>query len=205
VAPDIRVEDLSRTANEVCKTVEGVDTRADVLAASRTLEAAKRDRQAVTYTYFPTLDLTSSLSYTNATLISPNGEHVNWSVAGILVWPIYDGGIRYGLRKINEGAVTIANEQLVQKKRDATLQIVQADRSIVVAEANVQVATTARDVARESARLARLAFVNGSGTSFDLVDNTRRLREAEIDLLIREFRVFQARLTAYLARANCSI
>jgi outer membrane protein TolC len=69
----------------------------------------------------------------------------------------------------------------------------------------VQVAITARDVARESARLARLAFVSGSGTSFDLVDNTRRLREAEIDLLIREFRVVQAQLTAYLTRANCSI
>jgi hypothetical protein len=37
------------------------------------------------------------------------------------------------------------------------------------------------------------------------VDSARALREAEIDLLIRQFQVFQARLTAFLSKANCSI
>ena len=65
--------------------------------------------------------------------------------------------------------------------------------------------TTARNIAKESQRLSRLAFINGNGTSFDLVDSARRLREAEIDVLIKEFQVFQARLTAFLSRSNCAI
>ena len=135
----------------------------------------------------------------------PNGEHVSWTIGGQLGWTLYDGGDRYGLRHFNEAALTIARETLTQKKRDVTLQVTQADRGIVVAQANFVVATSARDVAKEQARLSRLAFVNGSGTSFDLVDSARLLRQAEIDLLIKDFQVFQARLTAFLARANCAI
>ncbi len=205
VATSIGVDDLERTASSVCQVVDPTEARADIRSASMAVAAAERDRTSVDYKYLPSVDLASSLSYVNSTLISPNGNHVNWTLGGQLTWLLYDGGDRYGLRRSNEAALTIARETLTQKKRDVTLQVTQADRAITVAQVNLAVARTARDVAKEQARLSRLAFVNGSGTSFDLIDSTSKLRQAEIDLLIKDFQVFQARLTAFLARANCMI
>ena len=96
VAADIHLEELRETAAQICTLVDGVDTRSDILAAKGSVNAADRDRKAIDYTYLPTLDLTSTLSYTNTVSFSPNGEHVNWTVAGQLSWLLYDGGDRYG-------------------------------------------------------------------------------------------------------------
>ncbi|HVU05468.1 MAG TPA: TolC family protein [Polyangiaceae bacterium] len=205
VAETVRLEDLEGTANSVCKPVDSVDARSDVVAAQKSVAAAERDRQQVDYLYAPTIDLISTLGYNERAYRNPNNEHLFWTVGAQLLWPLYDGGDRYGQRKTTEAATTIARETLTQKKRDATLQLVQSERSVLVAAANLEVAQHARDIAAESARLSKVAFVNGSGTSFDLVDSARRLREAEIDLLIKEFQVLQARLTAYITRSNCSI
>jgi outer membrane protein TolC len=205
VSPEIRVEDLEHTASSVCTVIPSLDARADIQSAHESVTAAERDKKGVDYQFLPTLDFTSSLSYVNSTVFSPNGNHVNWTIGGQLGWTLYDGGDRYGQRRFNEAATTIAREQFTQKKRDATLQLVQADRAIAVAKTNLEVSKASRDLAKEAARLSRLAFVNGSGTSFDLVDNAKKLREAEIDLLIKDFQLFQATLTAFLARTNCSI
>lgn len=204
VSADIRVEDLERTAGEVCRPIESLEARADIRSAAKAVDAAVRDQKSVDFTYVPTLDLVSSLGYTSLSARSPNNEHLTWTIGGQLVWPLYDGGDRYGLKRYNEAAVAIAREQLTQQKRTLVLQVLQADRAIAVAQATLEVSRSSRDLAKESARLSRLAFVNGSGTSFDLVDSARKLREAEIDLLIKDFQVFQARLTAFLARANCA-
>jgi outer membrane protein TolC len=205
VSPELRVEDLERTASSVCKPLDGVEGRSDILSAERNVHAAERDRNAIDYLYLPTVNLRSSVGLTSNEGASANGKPVTWTIGGNLLWPLYDGGDRYGQRRFTQAAETIAREELTQKKRDAILQLTQADRGVVVARANLEVSTQARNIAKEQARLSRLAFINGNGTSFDLVDSARRLREAEIDLLIKEFQVFQARLTAFLSRANCTI
>jgi outer membrane protein TolC len=204
VSTDLRVEDLERTTSSVCKPIGGLEYRSDIRAAERNVQAAHRDRNAVDYLYAPTVDLVSHLGYTG--YLSPGNTSVTqWTIGAQLGWTLYDGGDRYGQKLFSTAAETVARETLTQNKRDAVLQLTQADRAIVVAQANLEVSTTARNIAKESARLSRLAFINGNGTSFDLVDSARRLREAEIDLLIKQFQVFQARLVAYLSRANCTI
>jgi outer membrane protein TolC len=209
VSTDLRVEDLERTASSACKSVGDLNARSDVLSAQHNVLAAKRDRNAVDYTFLPTVDLVSHLSYANPYTLTVNGSSLGnltqWTIGAQLNWTLFDGGDRYSQIQSTDAAETIASEQLTQKKRDATLQLTQADRAILVAQASLEVSTSARDVAKEQARLARLAFINGSGTSFDLVDSARALREAEIDLLIKQFQVFQARLTAFLSKANCTI
>ena len=89
--------------------------------------------------------------------------------------------------------------------RNARLQAVQAQRAVVVAEANFAVSRQARDIASDSARLSRIAFVHGTGTSFDLVESARRQRLSEIDVTIQEFEVVRARIAALLALSNCSL
>jgi outer membrane protein TolC len=83
--------------------------------------------------------------------------------------------------------------------------VAQATRAVQVADANFQVAQKARDIAKESARLSRIAFINGSGTSFDLVDTESTLRSAELDVAIKEFELVRAKIAAFLALAACDV
>jgi outer membrane protein TolC len=72
-----------------------------------------------------------------------------------------------------------------------------------VADDNRRVAERGRDLARETERLSRIAFQAGTGTSLDLIESGRRLREAESQLALQEFGVVQARLAALLALSRC--
>ena len=78
-------------------------------------------------------------------------------------------------------------------------------RAVKVAKVNLEVFAKSREIAAETARLARVAFINGSGTSFDLVDTASRQRQAEIDLTVREFELLRARVAAFLALASCKV
>lgn len=205
VSPNVRVEELEQTAFGFCRPVPSVESRADVRAAVKSLDAAKKDRTTADYTFVPTVDLVSQLGYYSFQFRSPSLDHLSWYAGATATWLLFDGGDRYGQRRQKEALRTIAQETLTQTQRKATLEAIQAERNILVARATLEVASSARDIAKESARLSRVAFMNGSGTSFDLVDSAKRLREAEIDLLNKQFGVFQAEIAAFLAKADCSI
>ena len=108
-------------------------------------------------------------------------------------------------RDVNVANASVARQQLTDTTRRARLEAAQAQRAVTVAESNFGVSRQARDIAVESARLARIAFMHGTGTSFDLVDSARRQRLAEIDVTIKEFEVVRARIAALLALSNCSL
>jgi multidrug efflux system outer membrane protein len=147
----------------------------------------------------------SNLTYFSTEVSSANREHVTWTIGGVLSWPLYDGGLRYGSRATAQGQYRVAREQLTQAKREARFEVSQALRGVQVAESNLTVSRRSREIASENARLSRISFLNGSGTSFDLVDTSRRLREAELDLAIKEFEVVRARVTALLALSTCDV
>jgi len=94
---------------------------------------------------------------------------------------------------------------LAETRRGATLQVTQALRSVQVAEANLAVAAKTREINAETARLSKISFLNGSGTSFDLVLTESQLRVSEADLAVREFDVLQAKIAALLALSTCEL
>ena len=87
--------------------------------------------------------------------------------------------------------------------RSAKVEVTQAQRSVTVANDALTVAKRARELAAETDRLSQRAFEAGAGTSFDLVDASRRLREAELSLAVRELEMVRAKITALLATASC--
>ena len=174
-------------------------------AAQANLSISERREKGTDWSYWPTVDAVSTLTYGSNDAATANGEHVTWTVGGVLTWQLYDGGFRYGTRKSQQADIQIARESLTDTQRRAQIEVTQAMRSVKVAEANLAVSTRARDIASETARLSKVAFLNGSGTSFDLVDTARRLREAELDLAIKEFEVVRARIAAFLSLASCDI
>ena len=70
---------------------------------------------------------------------------------------------------------------------------------------HLAVAGKSRQLATESARLARIAFVSGFGNSFDLIDADRRLRSADLDLAVKEFELIRAQIAALLALSDCDL
>jgi outer membrane protein TolC len=206
VTRDIRIDQLATDAKSSCRQEQNVASRPDVRAAQANVELAARKGDGNDWRYWPTVDAVSSLTYwSHHNDISPNGDPVTWTVGGLLTWQLYDGGLRYAQRDVDKADVLLAQEQLTDTRRRAEIEITQAARAVRVAEQNLAVSARSREIAAETARLSKVAYLNGSGTSFDLVDTARRLREAELDLAIKEFEVLRARIAALLALASCNV
>lgn len=204
VAPDISLDSLAQEARNSCKQ-ETIDTRLDIRAAEANVDLARRNVKSVDYLYVPTIDGVSSATYWSDADRTANGEHVTWTIGAVLSWNIYDGGYRYGTKQINEAQLSIAQETVTDRKRAARVEVEQAARSIRVAEAALAVSTRAAEIARQSARFAQITFLNGTGTSFDMVDTARTQREAELDVTLKEFELLRAKITAFLSLASCDV
>lgn len=204
VSPAVQLQDLVRTATQICRPLQTIESRADILAAAKSLDAAKQDRKTVDYSFAPTVDVGASAGYFSFPFRSPSLDHWALYAGATAKWVIFDGGDRYGQRRQSEAKESTAREELIKTQRAAALETVRAERGILVARATLDVSTKTRDIAKEQARLSQIAFLNGSGTSLELVDSTSKLRAAEIDVLTKEFGVFQAELAAFLAKADCS-
>jgi outer membrane protein TolC len=204
VTPSIQLDALANDAKNTCRPSSDVMGRADVRAAEASVNVSKRNEAEVSKTYWPTVDAVSSLTYWSPES-AINNEHVTWSIGGVLSWTLYDGGLRYGTREQRTAETRIASEQLSEAKRQARLEVTQAFRAVKSGEATLAVAARTREIARETARLTKVAYLNGSGTSFDLVDTARRQREAELDFTIKEFDVLRAKIAALLALAACDV
>jgi len=202
VAPQIKVDGLAADAKSVCSPVGDPEQRSDVRAAKLNVEVSERAAESVELGLAPTVDAVSDFTYTT----DPRSPRpVLWSIGALLTVPLYDGGRLGAERDANVASANVARQQLTDATRRARLEAMQAQRSVEVAESNFTVSRQARDIAQESARLARIAFVHGTGTSFDLVESARRQRLGEIDVTIKEFEVVRARIAALLALSNCSL
>jgi outer membrane protein TolC len=204
VTPDIRLDALASDAKTSCRTEKDIATRPDVKAAKAKIALAERDIGAVDADYWPRLDAYSELgAYPRRN--PTNNKFLTWNIGAVLAWNLYDGGARYGQKGGAEATVRLARETATETQRRAQLEVNQSLRGVKVAEANLAVSSRAREIAVETARLAKVAYINGSGTSFDLVDTARRQRDAELDFAVKEFDVLRARIAALLALASCNL
>lgn len=100
--------------------------------------------------------------------------------------------------------VDIAEQNLEALRRQATVQVTQARRSIEVADRSREIASTARELAIENDRLIRIGYQEGQNTSLELVLAATALREAEINFALREFDTVSARIAALLTLSTCT-
>jgi outer membrane protein TolC len=203
VTPDIRLDALADDARASCRAEQDVSRRSDVKAATANLRLVERQKGSVDWAYWPTLEAGSTFAYTRSDF--PSGKNFSWTIGANLNWTLYDGGLRYGQKDEAIANERIAREQLSDTKRKAELQVTQAFRAVQVAETNLGISARAREIAAETARLARIQFMSGTGTSFDLVDRATRLAQAEQDLAAKQFEVLRARVAALLALASCDV
>jgi outer membrane protein, multidrug efflux system len=201
VAPSVNVGALASSAMESCHAVADLDRRPDIAQAQMQLDVAKRNLQNVWYSFLPTVSVSSTLSA--ASPVSAGFPNPLWNVQGSLEVPIWDGGTRYGNLRNARAAQDIATQQLEALRRQAIVQIEQAQRQLVVAEASDRVATEQRDLAQQNDTMTQTAYAVGQGTSLELVTASEAHRQAEINLALQDFNVVKARLLALLALATC--
>src|SRR5262249_18191540 len=126
-----------------------------------------------------------------------------WNIQAVLSIPLWEGGARYGQLRDTQAQEREAEQNLESLRRSAAVQLEQARRNIDVTETSRKVAADARALAAETDRLVRTGYVEGQGTSLELVTAAAALRQADINLALKEFDVVRARVFAVLALANC--
>lgn len=201
VPVNVDISGLERDARNTCKPATSIEARPDIAALGTRVDVAHRGVSDVKYQFAPTVDVRSSLASTTIdTGASPN---TTWNVQAVLSVPLFEGGARYGNLRDALAQEDIAMQNLEAGRRSGIVQVTQAQRGVTVAEDRRDVATSARDLAAETDRLTRLAYQEGRGTSLELITAAQALREAEIQLALREFEVVNARVLSVLALATC--
>jgi multidrug efflux system outer membrane protein len=203
VTKDLNLDGLVQDAINTCKVAPSVEDRADVAAARTKLLVAKRRVDDVYYLFAPTLNAESLATYETAIPSSAGTTVSSWNIEAVLTVPLWDGGVRYGSLRQTRALEDEALQTLESTRRQAIVQVEQARRSVTVAENAQMVATNARVLAAENDRLTRVGYIEGQGTSLELVTAAAALREADITLALRQFDLVKARVTAILALANC--
>jgi multidrug efflux system outer membrane protein len=202
VSADVDISGLAKDAGTSCRAVSSVDERSDVAAARANLDVAKRNLRNVWYTYIPTVTAQSTVAGMSPPPVGyPNPT---WNIQGVLQVPIWDGGTRYGNLRNARAAEDIAAQQLEALRRQAIVQVQQAQRQLVVAEESARVAREQRDLAAQNDQMTQLGYMTGQGTSLELVTASEAHRQAELNLALLEFNVVKARLLAILALATCA-
>jgi outer membrane protein TolC len=203
LTPDIKLDQLRADARSTCQTSTNPLERADVRAAAAGAAIAERNVRSVMFDHLPTIDFVSNFNHTT------NGSiafvQTTWTIGAALTWRLYDGGLRYGEKRLNQALLTQAQENTRRTERLATIQASQAVRGVSVAQASLELSQETQKIAQESAHLAKAKFLNGSGTSFDMVDTQRAAREAELDVTVKEFELLRAEIIAFLALASCDL
>lgn len=194
------LEGLEADARAICQPTS-LEDRADLRAARATVELAEREVTDADLLYLPTAEISTTATLSSEQLATT--EHVAWNVQALLTIPIWDGGARYGAHRAAVAGVDQARQRALGATRVASVEAAQSRRGVEVAEQSLVVARTSRDLAKEVERLSQRAWEAGAGTSFDLVDASRRLREAELQLAVREFELVRAKIAALLVASSC--
>jgi len=201
VPPNVDLNGLETSARGSCKQAKDLNERADIAALHGRVEVAHRLVNDVKYQFSPTVDVRSGMNTTS--IVVPNAPNTTWNIQAVLTVPIWDGGARYGNLRDTKAQEVQAENRLEAARRQAQIQVTQAHRAVSVAEDRRKVAVATRDLAIENDRLTRTSYLEGRGTSLELITAAQALREAEIQLAVRDFDLVRARVAAVLALAIC--
>jgi outer membrane protein TolC len=201
VSKGINLDGLEQEALRSCKATSSLEQRSDIAAARQRVHVASRNYDNVKLQFLPVLNAQSALATTTApTAPLPT---TTWNIQAILTIPLWEGGARYGQLRDTRAQEYEAEMNLEALRRTASVQLEQARRNVDVTEQSRKVAADARALSAETDRLVRTGYMEGQGTSLELVTAAAQLRQAEINLALKEFDVVRARVLAVLSLATC--
>ncbi len=198
--PDLDLDGFEQAVATTCRLGKDIEQRPDVAAAKGRLAIAERAITDAKLQFAPYIGVSSQVGYQSATTLGPSDT---WSVTATLTLPLYDGGARYGALRDAKAAADQAQQALTALRVDAMFEAARAARAIGVDTAARDVAKQQRDLAARIDQRTREGYVDGVGTSLDLVTSAQALRAAEINLVLLDFQLAQARAGAVLVDSEC--
>ena len=213
VSPTISLNTIETSVRTMCHVGKPED-RADIRAAQQQLEVNRRQVTETRLGFLPTASIDGTLSTgTSGQQVEysipglpqqqqPTNRNYVWSIRAVITIPLFEGS-RYGELALNRATRDQQEVRVESLTRQARLEVTQANRAIEVAEQSRANSEAARDLSKETARLTQIAYEAGTATSFELVDASRRQRETELDLVVKEFELLKAKIAALLAVAVC--
>jgi outer membrane protein TolC len=197
---DLSLDKFDAAVARTCHLNDDIERRPDVAAARLRAEVAERGVHDAELMFSPSISVGSQLARATAAVLAPL---TTFNAEAVLSVPLYDGGVRYGALRDSRAALEQARQELVTARIHAVVSAAQAERSVSVYEASRQVAQEQRDLAARVDQRTRDGYARGAGTSLDLVVSAQSLRQAEINLVLLEVEVGEARASAVLANAEC--
>ncbi len=197
---DLDLTDFEGAVARTCRLNDDIEARSDVAAARKRVEIAERGVTDADLMFAPSLVLGSQAIAATASTLGPLDT---WNVQAAINLPLYDGGVRYGAHRDSTAALEQARQALVATRLAAVVSSAQAQRSVAVYEASRDVAKQQRDLAARVDQRTRDSYMQGQGTSLDLVVSAQALRQAEINLVLLEVQVGEARANTVLTNAKC--
>ena len=197
---DLDLDGFERAVVASCRVGDSIERRADVAAAGQRVAIAERRVKDAELLFAPSLAVGSTVGYASEVVTGPN---TTWSVGATLSVPLYDGGARYGAIRDARAAGDQARDDLASVRVAAMIEVARASRAVVVDTASRDVARQQRELAARVDARTREGYAKGVGTSLDLVTSAQALRQVEINLVLLEFELAQARAGAVLANAEC--
>jgi outer membrane protein TolC len=200
VPAELDLEGFERSVALTCRVAENIERRADVAAAGQRVAIAQRQIEDAELLFAPSLGVGSTAGYASAVTLGPRAT---WALGATLTVPLYDGGVRYGALRDARAVAEQARDALASVRVEAMIEVARATRAIAVDTAARAVAQEQRDLAARIDARTREGYAKGVGTSLDLVTSAQALRQAEINLVLVDFELAQARAGAVLANAEC--
>jgi outer membrane protein, multidrug efflux system len=197
---ELDLEGFERAVASTCRVAEDIERRADVAGARQRVAIAQRQIEDAELQFAPYLAVGSTAAYASAVTLGPN---TTWSLGATLTVPLFDGGVRYGALRDARAVAEQARDALASVRVEAMIEVARATRAIAVDTAARAVAQEQRDLAARIDARTREGYAKGVGTSLDLVTSAQALRQAEINLVLVDFELAQARAGAVLANAEC--
>jgi outer membrane protein TolC len=194
------LDQFDRAVARTCRLNDFIERRPDVMAARTSVEIARRNVHDVELRFAPSAGVASALNYATQTTFGPK---TTWSVQAVVNVPIFEGGGRIAALRDAHAAADQAEQALIATRLAALVESARADRLVGVSASLRDTAKNQRDLAESIDRRTHEAYVHGFGSSLDLVISARALRDAEINLVVRELQVAEARANAVLVNAEC--
>ncbi|HEY3804242.1 MAG TPA: TolC family protein [Kofleriaceae bacterium] len=198
--PSLDLDGFEQAIAQTCKLGSDIEQRADVVAARQRVSIADRQIKDAELMLAPSLAVGTEGGYASAVTLGPLWT---WSVGATLTIPFYDGGARYGAMRDARAAADQARQSLAALRIDALIETARTNRAVGVSTAERDVAKQQRDLAQVVDQRVRQGYMQGLGTSLDLVTSGQALRQAELNLALLEFQLAQARAGAILVDAEC--
>jgi outer membrane protein TolC len=163
----------------------GERRRLDIVAARETAAAAHLFAQEPLLRWVPNLGFSAASRLTNEGGLS--GRESDWSMALALGWSLYDGGERLAERTERRALARITDLEARAQERQVELDVETARVTLESAQAGIQAALVAVEVARRNAEETAELYRQGLTRALEVADANVRLFEAEVALAAERF------------------